>query len=105
MSDPAQTSNPQAIVAAFLTLAGTLLPLLGQAGTGGVNAILLGLETLIPMLGQVGPEMMQEVQAIVAAVQTSGAATAEQLTQAEAIAAQVDAGFAAAETAYNTTHP
>ena len=80
----------------LLTLIQGLLPSLGVASTSVVDQILAALIQIVPIISANAANFLQPVQNIIAALQSSGALTADQLAALAALDAQVDAAFDAA---------
>lgn len=86
-----------AIITAFLTMIEGLLPVLGSSSAVTViEEILTALISIVPIIANNYANFLTPVQNIIAAVQSSGAATPAQLASLTALDAQVDAAFDAA---------
>ena len=86
-----------AIVGAVISLLTSFLPLVSSSSQ--VGSIIATLIQIIPTIVKEAQDLVQPVKNIIAALQTNGAATAEQLAQLQTLDAVVDASFDAAATA------
>ena len=86
-------------ISTLLALVEGLLPALGVGSGSIVAEILKALETIVPIIAADATDFLQPIQNIIAALQSSGALTADQLTQLTALNTQVDAAFEAAAAA------
>lgn len=89
----------------LLTLIEGLLPSLGVASTSVIEKILVSLIQIVPIIASDAANFLTPVKNIIAALQTSGAATADQMTQLAALDTQCDAAFEAAATAAGDPAP
>jgi hypothetical protein len=81
----------------LLTLIEGLLPELGAgAATGVVNQILQALIAIVPIIAANATDFLTPVKNIIAALQSSGAVSQDQITQLQQLDAQCDAAFEAA---------
>lgn len=86
----------------LLTLIQGLLPELDAAGSGAasavniINQILAALITIVPIIAQNAANFLTPVKNIIAALQSSGSVTPDQIAQLQALDAQCDAAFDAA---------
>lgn len=83
-------------IEALLALISGLLPSLGIGSATVIGKIIEALVTVVPIIANNLPNLLASVKNIIAALQTSGAVTQDQLDQLAALDAQVDAAFEAA---------
>ena len=90
-----------AILSGILTIIQQLIPLLGasSASTNVVTTIVAQLIQWLPIIIQEVNVLYQPVKNIIAALQTSPATVADQLTQLQQLDAQLDTAFEAAAAA------
>lgn len=86
-------------IEALLSLISGLLPSIGVGSTTVVAKIIEALVMVVPIIANNLPNLLASVKNIIAALQTSGAVTDEQMAQLAALDAQVDAAFETAATA------
>lgn len=86
-----------------LTLLADIAPFIDDSTE--IGKIIGFLETAIPWVAQEASDLLQPIQAIIAALKNNGAVTPDQITSLQALDAQVDAAFDAALSAYNAAHP
>jgi hypothetical protein len=86
-------------ISTLLALIEALLPTLGIGSASVVAKILEALINIVPIIAANAANFLTPVKNIIAALQTSGAVTADQMTQLTALDAQVDAAFETAATA------
>lgn len=92
----------------ILALLQQLLPLItaGTSGASGlVSTIVNVLETWLPLIENLTEALYTPIKNIIAELQSGGALTADQITQLEALDAQVDAAFAAASAGQDPDAP
>ena len=80
------------IIALALSAIEGILPYAATLTTGSVQSVIVLLEKIVPDIASFGPDIIASVQNVIAALQGSGAVTAEQ-------AAALDAMLTTAETA------
>lgn len=86
-------------ITTILTLIEGLLPELGASNAVNiVEQILAALISIVPIITQNAPNFITPVKNIIAALQTSGAVTPDQITQLQQLDATCDAAFDAAAT-------
>lgn len=83
-------------IQALLAIVQALLPDLGVASTNVIAKIVDALVQLEPVIAKAVPALIQEVQGVIASLQSSGALTADQMTALTTLNASVDAALAAA---------
>lgn len=93
------------VVTAVLELVRELMPFLGASASSTVGTVLSALEAIVPLLVGAVPEIVEEVKAVIADLKASGAATADQIARADALASAVDAAWNDALSTYNANHP
>lgn len=99
-----------ALVTIVISLLSGLLPLVEQAGlssavTTVVDKVISTLETIIPIAVNEAPEVVTDIQNIIATLKGSNAVTPAQFTALEAAEAKLDASFNAAATAAGDPAP
>lgn len=92
-----------AAIQSILTLINSVLPLISNSSV--IGQVLTTLEQLLPTVVQEGEDLVGAYKNILADLQTTGAATADQIAAAQALDAKADADFDAAVAAYNAAHP
>lgn len=92
------------VLETILTLIEGLLPTLGVASTSVVAQILVALIQIVPIVAQEATDLIVPIKNIIAALQTSGAVTADQLLQLQDLDAQCDAAFDAAAASTTVKH-
>ncbi len=92
---------------AILALLQQLLPLItaGSASSGVVTTVLGVLKTWLPLISTGITEFYQPVKNIIAALQGSGAVTAQQIADLKVMDAQIDADFDAASAGQDPDAP
>lgn len=80
------------------------LPAMGGA-TAIIDKIIASLISVIPIIAQTAPSLIASVKGIIAALQSSGPATPDQIAQLQALDAQCDAAFEAAANAAGLPAP
>jgi hypothetical protein len=86
-----------AAITAILGLIEQLLPaILSSANVSLVDSIISALTSMLPFIIQEVQALLPPVKNIIAALSANPATTADQLTQLQALDAQVDAAFEAA---------
>jgi hypothetical protein len=80
----------------LLTLIESLLPSLGIASSNVVSKIIVALIQIVPILAEEATNLITPVKNIIAALQSHGALTPDQLAQLQALDTQCDAAFDAA---------
>ena len=86
-------------ISTLLALIEALLPTLGVGTSSVVAKILEALINIVPIIAANAANFLTPVKNIIAALQNSGAVTADQMAQLSTLDAQVDAAFEAAATA------
>lgn len=92
-------------VQVLLSLVAGLLPEFGVASTSVISKIMTALETLVPNLIQNAPHLLAPIQNIIAALQSQGNLTPDQVTSLDSMEADTDAAFEAAATAAGFPDP
>ena len=82
----------------LLALIEALLPTIGVASTSVIEKIVAALVQIVPIIAANASNFLTPVKNIIAALQSSGAVTPDQMTALQALDAQVDAAFEAAAT-------
>ena len=86
-----------ALITTVLSMIGSLLPLItSSANATMINSIIATLVGIIPYIVQEVETIAPAIKNIIAALSANPATTADQLTQLQALDAQVDAAFEAA---------
>ena len=94
--------NATAIQAILQIIEGVLPEV--QASTS-LQSIIGGLEQIIPIVIAEAKQLLAPVQNILSALSSKGGLTPEQIAAVQALNAQVDAAFVAADEAYQAAHP
>jgi UDP-N-acetylmuramyl tripeptide synthase len=83
-------------IESLLILIEGLLPSLGIAGSNVITKIIVALIQIVPILAEEATNLITPVKNIIAALQTKGPLTPDQMAQLQALDAQCDAAFDAA---------
>lgn len=92
------------VVAALLQAILSLLQNFG-VNSQAVSTVISTLIAIVPFLTKELEDIKPAIQQIIELVTGSADVTADQLTQIEALSAQVDAAFDSAVTSYEASHP
>jgi|SRR6185437_14739584 len=82
------------LIPLLLTLLETIAP--AVTGSAAIGSIIATLEQILPTIASIAPELYQVYKNIVAALQTNGDATPEQIAALQALDVQADTQFEAA---------
>lgn len=91
------------VIQAALAIIQTVAPLLQN--NAQVTAVISTLETWLPVIEQGATDLVQPIKNVIAALQSNGNVTADQIAALQALDAKVDAAFDAALAAYNAANP